>query len=530
MTRSRVALLLLMMVYVLSLLAVGQADDQRKRRVTGKSPTKAATPVGEASSAIVSPNDSFTYYGPDDEAIAENLGEEFPYASSDLAETPDYLLKPTEYSAATADEFVEALQSPPTDNYDYDYEAEYLRDPQANENVAPLPPAEIAATREPAPTEVLEAELENAIANQVETPANSSEMPMSVDSVLFDTLGQAVDSDELFYARQNELAPSPETPVDTCPHFHGCANGISCPLIDRCREQMRHWRREQPTTEFITTEPLAVTKPVAPSETQAREDIEDDGMYTGEFGPAYELDDYGCPVAPKKGLYHPDVYGLDCDHYLDDVTVARPSVAAKSLDDGRWECDDYPCYEFHGAPSSVARRDQTTSANEFADDESMWDCHLADPSYVPVAKPAPTLAAKPAPKAKNEPTLAPPRPAKKVAATSMFLDQNGDLAKLWTVSLADLLADPSHSEGLDLAWYINVENDGLTRAPRVDRHTATLGVLSQVWNTIAPAARFVGRQIDQARGQWYADYGYPWDEEAFPARGFHHDLNLELEF
>jgi hypothetical protein len=55
-------------------------------------------------------------------------------------------------------------------------------------------------------------------------------------------------------------------------------------------------------------------------------------------------------------------------------------------------------------------------------------------------------------------------------------------------------------------------------------------VLTQVWNTIAPAARFVGRQIDQARGQWYADYGYPWDEEAFPARGFHHDLNLELEF
>ncbi len=38
MNRSRVALSLLMMVYVLSLLAVGQADDHRKRRVTGATP------------------------------------------------------------------------------------------------------------------------------------------------------------------------------------------------------------------------------------------------------------------------------------------------------------------------------------------------------------------------------------------------------------------------------------------------------------------------------------------------------------
>jgi hypothetical protein len=37
----------------------------------------------------------------------------------------------------------------------------------------------------------------------------------------------------------------------------------------------------------------------------------------------------------------------------------------------------------------------------------------------------------------------------------MFLDQNGDLAKLWTVSLADLLSDPTHSEGHDQEWYIN---------------------------------------------------------------------------
>ncbi|MBL8826147.1 MAG: hypothetical protein JNM18_04125, partial [Planctomycetaceae bacterium] len=278
MNRSRVALSLLMMVYVLSLLAVGQADDHRKRRVTGSAPMKTAAPVGEASSAIAPAGDSFTYYGPDDAAIADEsaLAEEaFPYAASELAETPEYLLGGNEFTAATADEFVESLgvDAPP------EYQAEYLRDAQANENVAPLPPVEIAETREPAPVDMLNEELAN-------SASESADMDLSVDTVLFDTLGQTDDTDEAFYARQQTLAPSPETPVDTCPHFHGCTNGIRCPLIDRCRELMQQWQPQEPA-KSVEIETLAepVVEPVAVTESPRAV-----SPYSGEYGPSYDLE------------------------------------------------------------------------------------------------------------------------------------------------------------------------------------------------------------------------------------------------
>ncbi len=388
-----------------------------------------------------------------------------------MAETPEYLLGGSEFTAATADEFVESLgvDAPP------EYQAEYLRDEQANENVAPLPPAEIAETRAPAPVDALNEELANSAPDAID-------MDLSVDTVLFDTLGQADDTDEAFYAQQRAFAPSPETPIDTCPHFHGCTNGISCPLIDRCRELIQQWQPIEAAKEIIAIEPKSapVTKPVAlPESTRAT------CPYSGDYGPSYDLDDYGCPLAPQAPLTHPDVYGLDCDHYFGEAQRSRSTAAAAGLDDYRWNCEDHdPCFEFHGAPTSVTRREPVTSFDEFADDESMWDCHLADPSYVPVAKPEPTLAAAAKPKAKNEPTLAPPRPKQKPVA-SIFLNNRGELSQLWTVSLADLLRDPAHSEGLDLAWYINVENDGLTRAPRVaDQNAALLGILTRAWDVI----------------------------------------------
>lgn len=618
MTRSRVALTLLMTVYVLSLLAVGQADDHRKNRVSKATVERTAAPIGEGSSTDARRVDSFTYYGPDDVEVLAHYPGESLYETTDYAETAEQLL------AAPSDEQLaaETIEPQPVSAADAIVvmdEPEFIRDPQANENVAPLPPADIAATKmdrhqaaQAAGLELAdeldydefvraldEQGLEFAAAPAIVT--QPGDMNLSVDNVLFDNLGQATDADDVFYARQELLAPSPATPVDACPQFHGNWGGIRCPLIDHCRDLMKQWRPEDRAVESLSRELAAPEITALPSQTPV--EMAEDALEASAYGPTFD----DTPVAPaikaQESLLHPDIYGLDCDHYLDTAEYACPTQrqSLKPYYGDDWGCEDYISFSYCGRESTICRDNALTSADEYLDDESMWDCNLADPTFVPskteprvanqavsekvtadkkssekpaakVSTPAKTTndtKAKPAAKTppvitsttapaikkpaaasppakstpatnptpattvkkqpkKNEPTLAPPKP--KLEASSMFLRKNGNLRELWAVSLADLLRDDSYALGNETAWFINVENDGLTRTARVDRTLAARQIVDLAATWLQPIATWLGGSFQQARGQYFADYGYSWDDESYSPRSFHRDLNLELEF
>jgi len=281
--------------------------------------------------------------------------------------------------------------------------------------------------------------------------------------------------------------------------------------------------------------PVAEKAPAVFDDTEALEtaygpdchgELSSGGVYRAEIDSRWG---YDCgELCPERAeLIHPEVFGLDCDEYFE---IDRPSPAAtQSSAVGAAEPQVQRKKNKRVAKAQRKRQknlaaSQTPTAprEQYLDDEAMWDCHLAEMDAAAVRQTRPV---QPDRTCKGE--LIAPR-IQVHASGSLLLDR-GRLSELWEVSMADILADSRHSEGHDLAWYLNVQNDGLTRTPRVEQAPRIPTLVSNWLARIRPWLSAVARRLESPNRPWYADYEYSWDEEAF-SRGMYRDLNLELDY
>jgi len=607
MNRSRVALSLLMIVYAMSLIAVGQANDQSKRRPN--QPTTVAEPSsgGSAAAGDAWPN-CFTYFGPQDSVEPSMPGA----------------VTPADLGAYAGDCFLSAHGNPEpigkhatteigSDAINFDDYIEYQQQ-QLTSDIPPAPPIEVemldedyyrgefdVVGNEAADLDGINledrdfdaAEVSDRIAadfaakkaDAKEVAADETEeAEMTIDSVLFDSLGQslsqdAIDADEQFYTQQQEPVKQ-QLPTDHhCPFVHGCPRSMSCPLFDRCRELMRDMGviEEEVTEPMVTPAPMPTATP-APmlNDVTLDADIEDDGMYSAEMLPVLprvrdcgEIDmkvETKCPAAKKEveakefvdyeagdyegleyddidydglgydGLeYERDVYGLDYDSSM--LYPSVPSIVDSTYEDGCPNLDSYnpyrgTIYEYEASdvsPKPFVIEDYDFDYNfqmessQLADDAAMWDCNLAESSKIKhddLCHPAPKTA------------IAPPQAFNQVrdVARSVFLRAQQELSKLWQVSLVEVLADKRHSAGHEMAQLINMANDGLTQVRRVDPYGPAKVWLSDVASHVEWFASRVNSYVQTTRRGWYAEYDFPWDVEATTIRGETRDLNLEIDF